>query len=30
MNNAAKDSSNIAILGKGGIFNNYVYRRETN
>lgn len=30
MNNAAKDGSNIAILGKGGIFNNYVYRRETN
>lgn len=30
MNNAAKDNSNIAILGKGGIFNNYVYRRETN
>lgn len=29
VNNAVKDSSNIAILGKGGIFNNYVYRRET-
>lgn len=30
MNNAVKDSSNIAILGKGGVFNNYVYKLETN
>lgn len=30
MSNAAKDESNIAILGKGGIFNNYVYTLPSN
>lgn len=30
MGNAAKDESNIAILGKGGIFSNYVYTLPTN
>lgn len=30
MSNAVKDDSNIAVLGKGGVFNNYVYTLESN